>query len=877
MDSALAQAQEAVRLADTDPGRAVPIAAAAVRRAQRERDPQAMALAQRAWGHGLLQTGEADAALRHLRRSIVAGQAAGIAALVGEARSKLAYALVMRGRPRSALAEVDLALGELEGVAVARAQAQRAVILSEIGRIDEALVDFRAALPELRAAGDELSVARLLVNRGIAHAQRHSFSAAITDLREAESISRRLGRHLAIGIIAENLGHVEVLRGDVPAALSLLDRAEEVIGSQGGHVASVLHDRGVLLLSVGLADEAARAADRAVTAFQRDRRHLKVPEVRLLLAQAALLANDPGEASTHARRARREFSRQQRTEWSSLATLTVIQADMARGVRVRGYQADAAAVALSRGGWPASALEARVLAAIVARQSGRATEATAHLTAASRSARRSGPAALRARGWYAEALLRLDRGAGTSGVLAAIRNGLRILDEHAASLGASDLRVRSAVHRGELTDLGLRLAMEDGRPAVLFEWAERSRASRLAHRRVRPPADPHLADLLSELRRVALDLSDVDGGGDSRLVRRQLLLERQIRDHTRRRPGVVGPMSAPVAPAELAHRLAGRSLVEFVRMDGIMYGLSLVRGRLRTCVVGPVEPIDALIQRLPFALHRLAGTTGRDDARRAALVLLHQTARHLDDLLLGPFTDLDDGPLVVVPTDPLHSVPWSILPSCAGRPLVVSPSATLWHAAHSIVGTGGVAVAAGPGLPGARQEAEQVAAIHGCTPLVGADANADAVLTAIAESRLMHLSAHGRLSVHNPLFSALLLADGPLVVYDLERLGRAPHTVVLAACDAGRSAVYSGGELLGLSSALMTGGTAQLVASVMPIPDTETAPLMVVLHQGLAAGQPPAMALANAQAALRSGDPATLAASVGFVCIGSGFDPPCPA
>jgi CHAT domain-containing protein len=213
-----------------------------------------------------------------------------------------------------------------------------------------------------------------------------------------------------------------------------------------------------------------------------------------------------------------------------------------------------------------------------------------------------------------------------------------------------------------------------------------------------------------------------------------------------------------------------------------------------------------------------------------------------------------------------------VLPSCAGRPVAVSPSATLWHAARSrTAASGEITVAAGPGLAGARAEAEAVAAIHGADPMVDGTATVDTVLTALAKADLAHLAAHGTLVTDHPLFSSLRLHDGPLVCYDLDRLDRVPRTVVLAACDSGRSVICTGDELLGLGAAFLTKGCAQLVASVVPVPDAETAPLMVALHRLLAQGLPVAAALARAQAA--ADGPAAIAAAAGFVCIGAGFQP----
>jgi tetratricopeptide (TPR) repeat protein len=860
MESALALAEEAVRQADTDPGRALPGAEAAAAAARRQRDPVATALAHRAWGHALLQCGQIEEAIGHLRRSIAAANRIGSAALAGEARSKLAYALVMRGRPAAALAEIDTALTQVPDSTRARAYGQRAVILSEIGRLDEAVTAFDAALSALRTAGDRLSVARTLVNRAIVHAHRHAFADAVADLLEAETLSRAMGRELAIGIIAENLGYVETLRGDVPAALAHLDRAEQTIAANGGQVAPVHYDRGVLCLSLGLTVEARQAADLAVQAFRRERRTLKVPEARLLLAHAALIAGDRRQARAQARQAVRELDHQGRAEWSALARLAAAQA----GWRIDAVQADALTRLLSQAGWPAAAVEARLVAAEV----GRGDTALAHLTAASRAGRGAGPAALRARGWYAEALLRHRTGRDAVG---AIRAGLRVLDDHAACLGAADLQAHVATHRRDLTDLGLRLAMRDGRPERVLEWAERSRASRLAYRPVRPPDDPELADLLAQLRDVARELAEAEGA-DAHLIRRQAALERRVRDHARSRRGAADTPSSIVTPGALHQALGSAALVEFVAVHRILYALVAVDGRMRVHRLGPARPIADLVRRLPFALHRMADHRGRPQSHAAAHSLLRTTAAALDDALLGPL-HLAEQPLVIVPTGPLHSTAWSVLPSCVGRPIAVSPSASLWRTAASGGASNGyasVALAAGPELVGARSEARRVATLYGTTALVDGDATTAAVLSSMDGADLVHLAAHGKLAAEHPLFSYLLLADGPLYAYDLERLPIAPSTVVLAACDAGRSVVYAGDELLGLGAAFMARGTRQLIASVLPVPDAATAPLMVAMHRLLAKGVAPAEALAAAQVCVAAeGDPVTTAAAAGFVCLGS--------
>jgi CHAT domain-containing protein len=185
-----------------------------------------------------------------------------------------------------------------------------------------------------------------------------------------------------------------------------------------------------------------------------------------------------------------------------------------------------------------------------------------------------------------------------------------------------------------------------------------------------------------------------------------------------------------------------------------------------------------------------------------------------------------------------------------------------------------VLVAAGPGLPGADDEARTVAAVHGVRPLLPPHATVERVLAGLEGAALAHLACHGRLVAHNPLFSDLLLSDGPLVAYDVERLRRPPHTVVLAACDSARTVVCAGDELLGLSATFLAAGTSQLVATVLPVLDAEAAPVMGALHELLAAGLPPAEALAVTQRRFSDQDDAVRAAAACFVCMGAGFRAP---
>src|SRR5689334_6493647 len=199
-------ATEALAAVDRDPGSGLPLAERAARRAVRAGDAAAASTAERAWGHALLHKGDLAGAVRHLGRAAAWGARAGSPQLAAEARHKLAFAVLQRGRPQAALREIDAALPDLQGAPAARARAQRAIVLHVMGRIDESLAEYDAALRVLRREADLLGVQRMLVNRALVHADRHAFAAAGRDLAEAEALARELGRPLTIGLIANHLG-----------------------------------------------------------------------------------------------------------------------------------------------------------------------------------------------------------------------------------------------------------------------------------------------------------------------------------------------------------------------------------------------------------------------------------------------------------------------------------------------------------------------------------------------------------------------------------------------------------------------------------------------------------------------------------------------
>ncbi|MGY1617399.1 CHAT domain-containing protein [Geodermatophilus sp. SYSU D00691] len=874
-----ASADRALRLAALRPEEARVLGAAVLGPARRSRAWEVVSTAERAVGVADMNLNRLDDAIGHLRAAVTAGNRAGSRRRVGEARMSLASALVLRGRPAQASRTIASAVEDLEGLQAARAGVQRAAILQELGRDDAALDQVRRVLPVLRRAGDAEWAVRALSNRSLLHAARRSFRAAEADLLEARRLCLEHDLELPAAIAEQNLGCVRAQRGDVPAALRSFDAAEERYRTFGLVEPSLLVDRAQVLLSVRLLDEARAAAEGAVAAYREQHRGVHLPEAQLLVSTVALVQGDTGTAREIAAEALRGFRRLGRPGSAALARYAGIQALVAEAPEaVPPARLARVAAELEEAGWQVPALEARVAAGRLALDAGKTAAARRHLAVAS-DARRSGPADARSRAWLAEALLRRADGRRAA-ARAALRAGLRIVEDHQATLGTTELRAHVSVHRGALARCGLRMALEDRDPHRALWWAERGRASALQIRPVRPPEDPVLARDLADLRTTMAEIDEAraEGQPDQALVARQVQLERRIRDRCRTLEARSGRRPRPGRSVEeVVDRLGDGALVEYVEIDGDLHAVTAAGGRVRLHGLGSARPVREALAHVAFALRRLAAPRpGPDDGRSdAAAAVLRRAAGGVDDLLLRPLRgEVGDRPLVVVPPGALQSLPWSALPSCQGRPVVVSPSAALWHQAVSRPSPPAgspVVVVAGPGLPGATAEAAAVARLHaGSLLLTGAAATTAAVAAHLDGAGLVHLAAHGRLRSDNPSFSSLVLADGPLTVYDVERLASAPHSVVLAACDTGRPHVVAGEEILGFGAALLGGGTATLVAPVVPVPDAATAALMRDYHEGLAAGRRPAEALAAVQARFGSGDLHGWATAVAFVCLGAG-------
>jgi tetratricopeptide (TPR) repeat protein len=789
-----------------------------------------------------------DDSIRYLASALDAAIALDDPELEGLASMSLAASLSYSGEFGRSLELAARAVTLLDGDHRVVAMSQEAGLLQRAGRNPEALRAFDAALDAAAGSSDTTLVGEIWMNRGVLLGWAGEIDAAEVDTWRALDLFESQGWTKRAADMRHNLAWLAARRGDLVESFRRFDEAEQVYASVGVSGAAVFPDRAEALLAAGLTQEALALAERSVDGLRSQGDDVDVAEALMLVARAALLADDVERAAAAAAEATAQFEAQGRAGWWAAAASLSVEAHQRAGAADQsdGALIDTVIAATEAAGLAAAAAYARVIAAELAAARGDAETAEHHLAA---SGRGLGLAARCRRDLVAAQLL-VSVGRSED----ALRRCAATADEFASLtsvLGGTELRAHVAMHVAAVVDLGLALSVRSGDAELAFAWSERQRASALATAPVRPPEENELARDLDRLRAAVIDfdMKVRDGVSDPQLALRCATLQESVRRRTRQTAGESGP----ALPAEGLPDTSGGDIaawISFIEVEDRLAAVRLVDGRASIVSLGPLAAAKREASMLMATLTMHLSAASRGTPRDPSVVLT--AAAEAAALLLDPL-DLPDGLVVVSPSPALHQLPWALLPVLHDRPFVVAPSAGLWRRcrARPPALAPGALVVCGPGLPLADAEGRAVAARYpGATLLVGERATVGAVEEAMRRVDVAHLVCHGSFSSENPMFSSLLLADGPMFVYDLERLSPPPAVVVLSACSAGSHATPAGKEILGLTASLLAAGPRAVIAATVPVPDTSsTVEFMVELHRALAAGTGPAEALRRARQA----------------------------
>jgi hypothetical protein len=580
-----------------------------------------------------------------------------------------------------------------------------------------------------------------------------------------------------------------------------------------------------------------------------------------------LLLIDPAESWRAARRAARLFARRGSDDWVLRAQAVEFAAQVACGRRLAEVPVQAAALRteLTRKRLRGDAQQVGLWAARAALDRARPDEARAWLAAT----RIRSDDVLPSRLLACELRARLDAAAGRRGrALRRLGEGLDDLHAWVSQYGSHDLQSSAVTHGRSLSRLGLDLAAAEARPAVVFEWAERSRVLNSRVTPARPPTGA--AEELQELRARSTSGAHASGvpGRAPRRSGAPSADEADLRERIRQHGWYTQSSGAAARPAPLAAVQAGLTerdtLLSLTVAGDELLGLRVTRHAADLFRLGSLAAVRAGIPRLLADLETSAGDDLPAGLRAAVVGSLDQQLGDLGEALLGPILDgAEVDRVVLVPTGRLNGVPWTLLPPLRGRSVTVARSATHWL---SLLGRAlplrSVGFAVGPRLPYA---AAEVAASASAWP--GAEIELSATvddIAALAERvDLLHVAAHGNHEGESPMFSGLELFDGPWFGYDIDQLQHVPDIVVLSACEVGASTVRAHEYLVGLTTAWLHAGAQCVIASGLAVNDRSTAEMLPAVHRRMAAGAPPAEALAAAMSA--SDHPAP------FACYGRGW------
>ena len=827
------------------------------------------AVAHQAAGVVFRDFGDIGQAIEEFKNARRFARKAGDHDLESDVSASLASALVLAGQPRRGLSVLDALLERSHGVPAGRILIRRAGVCYILGRNSEALRDAQAAVGLLTGAGDLVWEARALHWRAAVYLAMGDIERADQDYIRVESLWLDCGQQLEYASARQERGLAAHARGDLPTALAHLDHAQMLYDRLDIFEADLFVNKCTVLLAAGLARDALGEVNAAVARIEQDHGSaMRRAELVYSAALAAAATADFGLAQERSAEALRLFRRQQRPWWAARAELTLLlcrfgeDEDRAAALLPAARRVTTRLDAMDY----ARAIDAHLLTGRIALTAGRRDEAARHLRTAA-NARHRGQLRTRSVGWLAQATW-AEAEQRWRGMLSACDRGLALLDLHLQTLGATELRTLATVNGAQLADMALRHAVRRADPRLFLEWSERWRGTVLRITPVRPSGDSDLVADLAALRNVA---ARVDSSRDSRaavpaLERERRRLETVVRQRVLRTPAAGTAQAESFRTADLLDELDDTDLIELTDIDGQLHAVVVSGRRLRLVHVGPTSAAVHALAHTLFALRREG--TGRGTHR----LDLAEIGRRLEANLLGESVQLlRSGPLVVVPNGKLHAVPWGLMPSLRERATAVTPSASAWLRARHVFRPeeDRVVLVGGPRLlTGDAEVRHLVKRYPDAMVLADGDATADRVMAAMDGAWLVHMAAHGTFRGDSPLFSAIELDDGPLTVYDLERLKQAPYRVVLSSCSSAIGVAVGADELLGLVSALISLGSAGVVASVVPVNDPATVPLMTALHDHLRAGSDLAGALTLARHAV-SDDPVAQATACSFIALGT--------
>ncbi len=229
---------------------------------------------------------------------------------------------------------------------------------------------------------------------------------------------------------------------------------------------------------------------------------------------------------------------------------------------------------------------------------------------------------------------------------------------------------------------------------------------------------------------------------------------------------------------------------------------------------------------------------------------LDDSGHNLFNSLLFPVLDGTKDKLVFLPDGKLAYVPFEILTNAKGE-LLINDYSISYQSAVSLLSwerglpskfsvnwSGlGLLYEGQEKLSKGIEEIETIAKLTGGKQFLNNEATKERFFKQAAESRVLHLAAHGNVNFENPLYSELKLYDESITASQIYNANVKSELVVLSACETGYGSLLQGEGVMSLSRAFTYAGAKSTVMSLWPVPDQQTSKLMIGFYEHLENGK----------------------------------------
>ncbi len=767
----------------------------------------------------------------------------------------------------------------------------RGICHEQIGAYDLALTDFATAANTIAPLNRPQRQAAILNNQGVLFLALGQATEALQAFQSAAALWGTGDDPVRQGGFLSNSGYAYWLLGTFSQSLTLLQQAYDLQQAAGLTVYAhqKLVDSGDVYRTLNLHTEADTQYAQAHTVLSEADTPYYLGRCLYGWGITAAGQGDSDEARSRLNEAVALFTQIGHGPWLAQTLLALAALDQQQGDIIAAQNSAEAALALANDNdAPLAQFSALLLLAELSLTQNRLDAASQQLAAATAVIQMLDMPPLRFRLAHMRGRIELARGNKTA-ALDAFQDSITEIERLRGLLEQPSLRTAYFDDKIDVYADLIALYLDDGDNEAAFALAERAK-SRTLTELMTGMVDARLAaslppETVAEWEQLRADLNALytqllsDHGGDQRGQRafrlinaRAVQIERSLtrlqHRHELRAATAQSVTFALTTDAIRAQLPAHTALIAYHLLHDEVMAFVLQDGHVTVKTgLASAETIHRLTEQLRVQLHRLHAGRQFTERHLAQLELSAQRVlRGLHDALFAPLRhELHHENVVIVPHGMLHRLPFHAF--FDGSRYVVddfvlsyAPSVSAFALCEQRV----------------RRPADRVAIFGvGDAQLSGVSAEIDALARRLPHARVfrnhradtsrfhavapesdwIHVACHGIFRPDNPAYSALKLHDSWLTARDIAGLRLPDALVTLSACESGVSHVNRGDEILGLTRAFLSAGASSLIVSLWLVEDAVAAEMMPYLYNALVTYPDRAVALQQAQLAIRDAYP----------------------